>query len=119
MAGSGGRLAFKLLTTLVAIPIGRLVTKGTAKAWVAVRPENPPHDPKRVETTWKDALVWAVVTGFGSAIAQLLTTKGADTAWRGITGRPSPRPKPPKAKKAKGSKGSKGNAKTDGTTIAD
>jgi hypothetical protein len=116
MAGGGSRFVFKLLTSLVAIPIGKAVTKGTANAWVKARPENPPHNPKQVDTSWKDALIWAGIAGFGSAIAQLLTTKGADTLWRAMTGRPSPKPKPPKAKKVKGSKGA---PKTDGTTIAD
>jgi hypothetical protein len=37
--------------------------------------------------------MWAGLTGVGAAVAQLLTTKGADTVWRAMTGRPTPRPK--------------------------
>ncbi len=93
MAGTGSRIAFKIVAALVAIPVGRLVTKGTTKAWATARPDDPPVDPKEVDTNWRDALIWAGLTGVGAAIAQLLTTKGADTVWRAMTGKPSPRPK--------------------------
>jgi hypothetical protein len=92
MAGGPSKLAFKLLSAIVAIPVSRAIRKATAKAWVTARPDNPPHDPRKVETSWQDALIWAGVTGFGAALAQLLTTKGADTVWRAATGKPSPRP---------------------------
>jgi hypothetical protein len=104
MAGTAGRFAFKLLAAAVAIPVGRAVTKGTAKAWTTARPANPPPNPKDVDTSWKDALIWATLTGVGASVAQLLTTKGADTVWRAATGRPSPRPKQNSPKNAKKSK---------------
>jgi hypothetical protein len=93
MAGAAGRFAFKLVAMAVAIPVGRLVTKGTARLWVTVRPESPNVNPKDPDASWPDALIWAGLTGIGAGIAQLLTTKGADTIWRALTGRPSPRPK--------------------------
>jgi hypothetical protein len=93
MAGAAGRFAFKLVAMAVAIPVGRLVTKGTARLWVTVRPESPNVNPKDPDASWPDALIWAGLTGIGAAVAQLLTTKGADTIWRSLTGHPSPRPK--------------------------
>ncbi|MEO6703913.1 MAG: DUF4235 domain-containing protein [Jatrophihabitantaceae bacterium] len=93
MAGAAGRIAFKLVGTVVAIPVGKLVTKATMKAWQTARPDDPPVNPKDVETNWRDALIWAGLTGVGAGIAQLLTTKGADTVWRAMTGQPAPRPK--------------------------
>ena len=101
MAGAGSRFAFKMVSTLVAIPVGRLITDATVRAWVAARPENPPTNPNEVDTNWSDALIWAALTGVGAAVGQLLTTKGADTVWRAATGKPTPRPKPPKQKRAK------------------
>jgi hypothetical protein len=101
MAGALGRFTFKLVTALVTIPVSRLITKGTQKAWKAARPGDPIHDPKRVDTRWHDALVWAALTGLGTAVGSLVSAKGADAVWRAATGRPSPRPKPPKQKKTK------------------
>jgi hypothetical protein len=96
MAGGASRTAFKLLSGLVALPVSRLISKATGRAWTAARPDNPPHNPKEVQTSWGDALIFSMISGLGVAIAQLLTSKGADTLWRAVTGRPSPRPKEPK-----------------------
>jgi len=101
MAGTLSRFAFKLVAAAVAIPVGTAVTKGTQKAWLTARPNAPLHDPTDVETRWHDAIAWAALTGLGTGVASLITTKGADTLWRAATGSPSPRPKPPKQKKQK------------------
>jgi hypothetical protein len=101
MAGGATRFAFKMLSTIVAIPVGKALARASEKLWRTARPHNPPHDPKKVETGWKDALIFSLVTGLGAAVAQLLSTRGADTVWRAITGTPSPRSKEPKPKKNK------------------
>ncbi|HEX4726540.1 MAG TPA: DUF4235 domain-containing protein [Jatrophihabitans sp.] len=93
MAGGASRIAFKVIAAAVAIPVGRLVTKTTTKAWATARPDNPPVDPKDMDTNWGDALIWAGLTGIGAAVAQLLASKGADTVWRALTGKPTPKPK--------------------------
>jgi hypothetical protein len=93
MAGAASRVGFKLVAAAVAIPIGRLITKATTAAWMKARPDADSVNPKDVDVKWTDALVWAGLTGVGAAVAQLLTTKGADTVWRALTGKPSPRPK--------------------------
>jgi hypothetical protein len=93
MAGGASRFAFKILSSLVALPVGKAIANASGKAWTTARPENPPHNPKEVQTNWKDAVIFALITGVGAAVAQLLTTKGADTLWRAMTGKPSPRPK--------------------------
>jgi hypothetical protein len=105
------RLLFRLIASVVAIPIGRAVTTGTRKAWLKARPNDPPKDPKRMDTRWQDALIWAGLTGLGTAVAQLMSTKGADTVWRAITGTPSPQPKVKESKKDKARK--KDKAKQD------
>jgi hypothetical protein len=98
------RLLFRLIASVVAIPIGRAVTKATRKAWLKARPNDPPKDPQRMDTRWQDALIWAGLTGLGTAVAQLVSTKGADAVWRAITGTPSPPPKVKESKKDKAHK---------------
>jgi hypothetical protein len=93
MAGAAGRIAFKMVAAAIAIPAGRLVTKGTRRIWATARPNDPPVNPNDADTTWSDALIWAGLTGIGAGVAQLLASKGADTVWRAMTGRPSPKPK--------------------------
>lgn len=96
MSGGASRIGFRLLSMVVAIPVGKAIASASGKAWAAARPNDPPHDPKQVQTNWVDALIFAGITGLSAAAAEILTTKGADTLWRAMTGRPSPRPKAPK-----------------------
>jgi len=93
MAGAASRFAFKLVAVAVAIPVGKAVSAATSKAWEAARPGRAPVNPRDADSNWPDALIWASLTGFGAALAQLATTKGADTIWRAMTGHPSPKPK--------------------------
>lgn len=93
MAGAASRFAFKLVALTVAVPVGKAVTASTSRLWTAARPGRAPVNPRDADTNWKDALIWAALSGVGVSVAQLATTKGADTIWRAMTGRPSPRPK--------------------------
>jgi hypothetical protein len=99
MAGAASRFAFKLVAVAVAVPVGKAVTASTAKAWAAARPGRTPVNPRDADTDWKDLLIWSSLTGVGAGMSQLLTTKGADTIWRAMTGHPSPPPKQIKDKK--------------------
>ncbi|MDQ1720363.1 MAG: hypothetical protein QOI26_97 [Pseudonocardiales bacterium] len=82
-----------MVAVAVAVPVGKMVSAGTSKAWAAARPGRAPVNPRDADTNWKDALIWATLSGVGVSVAQLATTKGADTIWRAITGHPSPKPK--------------------------
>jgi hypothetical protein len=93
MAGAASRFAFKLVALAVAVPVGKAVSNVTSKAWETARPGRTPVNPRDADTNWKDALLWASLSGIGVAVSQLATTKGADTIWRAMTGHPSPKPK--------------------------
>ena len=82
-----------MVAVAVAVPVGKVVTNASAKAWAAARPGRTPINPRDVDTHWKDLLIWAALSGVGTGVAQLATIKGADTIWRAMTGHPSPRPK--------------------------
>jgi hypothetical protein len=84
------KILFRVLSLIIAIPVGRLVSKLVEKAWVAARPGDPPKDPKKADTGWGDAITWAAISGIGIALSKLLTTKGAAGAWKAIIGTPPP-----------------------------
>ncbi|MCW2528623.1 MAG: hypothetical protein JWM76_3483 [Pseudonocardiales bacterium] len=84
------KILFRVLSLIIAIPIGRLVSKLVEKAWVAARPGDPPKDPKKADTGWGDAITWAAISGIGIALRKLLTTKGAAGAWKAVIGTPPP-----------------------------
>jgi hypothetical protein len=103
MANPAGKLGFKLVTVAVSIPIGILARKGIERAWLALRPDDPPHAPSEPGVGWGDALAWAAISAVGIAAAELVSLKGAAEVWRTLTGSepPAKKDKEPKAKAAK------------------
>lgn len=85
-----GKLLYRLIALALSIPIARAVKTLTNKAWVAARPNDPPKDPKKADTGWKDALIWAAISGVGTALAKVLSTKGAAGTWRALIGTDPP-----------------------------
>lgn len=84
------KLLYRVLSVLIAIPVGRAIAKLVEHAWTAARPDDPPKDPKKADTGWADAITWAAISGVGVALAKLLTTKGAAGAWKAVVGTPPP-----------------------------
>jgi len=68
---------------LVAAKVGRSVMD---KAWTKQRGTEPPRNPAAPGTTWGEAISWAVASGIAVAIARLLATRGAASAWAKVTG---------------------------------
>ena len=90
MANAVGKVGWKFMTMVFAIPISRFVTTVIEKAWVKLRPNDPPRDPASPGTGWGDALAWAALSGVGIAVGRLVATRSAATAWRGLTGSEPP-----------------------------
>lgn len=90
MAQIGSKLAWKLVTVAISIPVGIATKKGVEGAWRALRPNDPPHKPNDPDASWKDAVTWATISAVGVAVAQLATTKGASTIWRNLIGSEPP-----------------------------
>ena len=68
---------------LVAAKVGRSVMD---KGWAKAKGGEPPRNPAAAGTTWGEAVQWAVASGIAVAIARLLATKGAASAWQKATG---------------------------------
>lgn len=90
MASIAGKIGWKVTTIAVGIPVGIAAKKGVERAWLALRPENPPTKARDPNVDWRDAVIWAVLSGVGVALAQLATTKGAATLWRNLIGAEPP-----------------------------
>lgn len=90
MAHIAGKIGWRVTTIAVGIPVGIAAKKGVTRAWLALRPENPPTKARDPNVDWRDALIWAALSGVGVAVAQLVTTKGAATLWRRLIGAEPP-----------------------------
>ena len=94
-----GRAGMKVLSVLIGIPVGKMTKRLVDKTWVAARPEDPPREPHDAKARWSDAVGWAALSAAGVAIAELITRRGAESAYRSIFRSEPPPPKPTKAEK--------------------
>ena len=99
MADAAGKLTMKVLTALIAIPVGKATTKAINAAWATTKGTSSTRDPKSAAARWGDALGWAALSATGVTLAQLLTRKGAEHSFRAIMGTQPPPPDPTKAEK--------------------
>jgi hypothetical protein len=84
------KAGWRMVTVAVGIPVGILAKKGVERAWLAARPDDPPHKAKDPNARWADVLGWAALSAVGVAVAQLVTTKGAASVWRSLLGSEPP-----------------------------
>jgi uncharacterized protein DUF4235 len=99
MAKVAGKIGMKVLTIIVGIPVGILSKRAVEHTWATARPGDPPRKPNQAGVRWVDALGWAALSSAGVVAADLLTRKGAETAWRTLLGTEPPAPKTTKAQK--------------------
>lgn len=63
------------------------VAKKTATAtWKFVTGNEPPANPEDPDTTWREAVFWAIGSGALIGLARLLATRAAADYWRRSTG---------------------------------
>jgi hypothetical protein len=95
----GSAITMKLISIVIGIPVGIMTKKAVEKTWIAARPEDPPRTPSQRDVSWSDAVGWAALSAAGIVIAELVTKRSAEVAFRSITGNEPPAPKPTKAEK--------------------
>ena len=60
--------------------------KATEVAWRAATGRKPPVSPKHPDSTWPEALAFAMVSGALVGAAKLVVTRKAAASWRSMTG---------------------------------
>jgi hypothetical protein len=68
------------------IGAGLVARKGLERLWHATRGQSPPSNPASPQTTWPEALTWAIASGVALAVTRLVAQRGAAEAWRAVTG---------------------------------
>jgi hypothetical protein len=83
MSGSGdqegavGSLAWKIIGTGSAVLAAALAQKGLSAAWKLATGDDPPTIPEDPDTSWREAITWAVVSGAVIGVARLVATRRA------------------------------------------
>ena len=81
-----GSLAWKIIGTGSAVLAAAAAQKGLAAAWKLATGEEPPTIPEDPETSWREAITWAVVSGAVIGVARLAATRRAAHYYMRSTG---------------------------------
>lgn len=81
-----GRLAWKIMATGTALVAGVAAQKLVQTAWVKGTGNAPPRNPESPDTTWAEAVSWAVFSGVVYGLARLLATRKLADYWQKSTG---------------------------------
>ena len=81
-----GKFTWKVLGVSSGIFAAKMSRSVAEKVWVKTKGGDPPRNPASWETTWGEAISWAVATGVAAGVARMLASRGAAGAWRKATG---------------------------------
>ncbi|QXC59574.1 DUF4235 domain-containing protein [Aquihabitans sp. G128] len=85
MADNEDDLIWTLATTGAAIAAASVAKKALTKGWVK-RKGKVPGNPAGGDTTWAEALAWALVSGIGVGLARLFAQRGVAFAFDRVRG---------------------------------
>lgn len=83
---AGGSLAWKVMATGSALVAGIAARKVLEIAWEKSTGRTPPRNPESPDTTWAEAVGWAVLSGVVYALARLVATRQAAGYYKRSTG---------------------------------
>lgn len=84
---AGGSLGWKVLATGSALVAGIAAKKVLETVWEKGTGKAPPRNPESPDTTWGEAVGWAVLSGTVFALARLVATRQAARYYKRSTGR--------------------------------
>ena len=83
---AGASVAWKVLATGSALVAGFAAKKLLKTVWEKGTGKPPPANPESPETTWVEAVGWAVVSGIVYGIARMIATREAAEYYKRSTG---------------------------------
>ncbi|MDQ2750136.1 MAG: DUF4235 domain-containing protein [Actinomycetota bacterium] len=99
MGNAVGRLAMKIMTVAVTIPVGMATKAVVVRVWSMARPADAPRNPGEDGVKWGDAVGWASLSAAGIVVTNLVARKGAEELWRTMLGGDPPPRKLSRAEK--------------------
>jgi hypothetical protein len=81
-----GSLAWKIIGTASAVLAAAAAQRGLSAAWKLATGDDPPTIPEDPETSWTEAIAWAVVSGAVIGVARLIATRRAAHYYMRSTG---------------------------------
>ncbi len=81
-----GSLAWRIIGTGSAVLAAAAAHKGLSAGWKLATGNEPPTIPEDPETSWSEAIVWAILSGAALGLARLVATRGAARYYMQSTG---------------------------------
>ena len=110
---AAAKITIKAMSIVIGIPVGIATKKAVERVWIMARPEDPPRKPTESQVRWGDAIAWGALSAVGIVVADLVTRRSAEAAYRALTGNEPPPGKPNKAAKALAKASEKAKATAD------
>ncbi|MCU1497415.1 MAG: hypothetical protein JWM47_1368 [Acidimicrobiales bacterium] len=85
MAEHDDDLLWTVATTGAALAAAAVAKKALTKGWVRSRGKVP-GNPAGSDTTWREAVAWALVSGIGVGLARLVAQRGVAAAFERFRG---------------------------------
>lgn len=82
------KAAWNGLTTLSAIGGATLARQIATKLWRGS--EDPPLNPADRRVDWREAMLWAVLSGLGAGIMRMLSRRATAAGWEKVVGETPP-----------------------------
>ncbi len=84
--GRVGALAWRVLGTGSAVLAATLAERGVRAVWRATTGNEPPDAPEDPDTNWREAVIWALLSGAAVGLARLAATRRAAAYYKQSTG---------------------------------
>jgi len=84
------KYGWKAVTVGVGAVTGLVTQRILEVIWKVLRGSMPPKVAADRRSSWADALIWAVATGTGAAVARLLAMRSAAVLWEAAVHEPPP-----------------------------
>ena len=77
-----------MLTSAASAVVAAVITRAAARStWKSAKGSRPPRNPASPQTSWPEAMAWAMGTGMIVSMARLLAERAAAGGWRQMIGR--------------------------------
>lgn len=84
-------IGWKILGTGAAVGSGVVAKKVLTSGWKATTGKQPPANPEHPDTTWPEALTWAIASGAVVGVMRMLAARKAAAYYRKSTGHLPPK----------------------------
>ncbi|QGG95017.1 DUF4235 domain-containing protein [Actinomarinicola tropica] len=87
---TGEQVLWKAMTLGSGVLAALVARRVVGAIWTRIKGADEPTDPADRNTSWTNAIQWAVASGVGAGVARVLAQRAAARAWESATGATPP-----------------------------